>query len=340
MSRYRRALLSLAAFTVTTLVATGFLVRTIQGYQGGSTSSYAAVFSDATKLATGDDVRLAGVTVGRVTGMSLGSDAHARVRFTVDRDIRLTSTTTAMIRYRNLIGERYLALDVPMSGEPVPAGATIPLSRTTPALDLTAVFNGFKPLFQGLDASSINSLSLSLVKALQGEGGTLASLLGSTGSLGSTIAAHDAQIGELVSELTTVLSTLNEQSAPFNRLVVRLRQFTEGLRQDRAVVADALVGIDQLATATDSLLVQARTPLRGVVDGTAAIATRLDAHKDKLQEKLRLLPVKLNAIMRSAQYGSWFQFYNCGIGMEVDLGGSTPPLVVPPSGPQTGICGA
>ena len=337
---YRGALVRLLAFTVVTTIVTGFLVRTIQGYQGDATRSYTAVFTDATKLAKGDDVRLAGVSVGRVTRVALDRDAKARVGFTVDRDVTLTSTSTARIRYRNLIGERYLALDVPLSGVRLPAGGTIPLTRTTPALDLTAVFNGFRPLFQGLDASSINALSLSLVKALQGEGGTLASLLGSTGSLGATIARHDAAIGTLVGELTTVLTTLNEHSASFNRLVTRLRAFSAGLRSDRQVVVDALAGIDDLATVTENLLGQARQPLRGVVAGTRQIATRLDDHKDMLVNKLNLLPVKLNAIMRSAQYGSWFQFYNCGIGLEVDLGSTTPPLVVPPSGPATGICGA
>lgn len=337
---YRRALVRLLTFAVVTTIVTGFLVRTIQGYHGGASSSYTAVFADATKLATGDDVRLAGVTVGRVTGISLGPDATARVRFTVERDVALSSASTARIRYRNLIGERYVALDVPLSGDRLPPGGTIPLDRTTPALDLTAVFNGFKPLFQGLDASSINALSLSLVKALQGEGGTLASLLGSTGSLGATIAKHDAAIGDLVRDLTTVLATLNEHSASFNRLVTRLRAFSAGLRSDREDVVAAMAGIDRLAAVTDTLLAQVRQPLRGVVAGTRQIATRLDEHKAKLVEKLNLLPVKLNAIMRSAQYGSWFQFYNCGLGLEVDLAGDVPPLVVPPNGPATGICGA
>ena len=341
---YRASLVRLTVFAVVTVLLTAFLARTIQGYQDGDAPSYAAVFADATRLGPGDDVRLAGVTVGRVRSVALTDDARARVEFTVDESVRLTDATGATIRYRNLIGDRYLALDVPVptAGEDraLSPGDTIPADRTTPALDLTAVFNGFRPLFAGLDASAVNDLSLSLVRALQGEGGTIASLLSGTGSLGETIAQRDATIGELVDDLTQVLSTLNARSGPFNRVIGNLRRLTAGLAEDRTLVVDALDGIDDLAGATDTLLARARPHLGRVVNGVGDAARRLRRHQDRLVEKIDLLPVKLNAIMRAAQYGSWFQFFNCGIGAEIDLLGAAPPLAVPPTGPTTQVCGA
>ncbi|HWI42941.1 MAG TPA: MlaD family protein [Nocardioides sp.] len=338
---YRTSLVRLTIFTLVTLLLTAFLARTIQGFQDKDSPTYAADFADATRLKAGDDVRLAGVTVGRVKSVTLTHDAHARVRFSVDDAVQMTTTSKAAIRYRNLIGDRYVALDVPVSGgRALRPGEAIPITRTRPALDLTAVFNGFRPLFAGLDSESINALSLSLVKALQGEGGTLASLLDSTGSLGHAIARRDATIDALVTDLTTVLGSLNGQSASFNRLVTHLRTLTGGLARDRNLVVEALEGIDSLASATDNLLTQARPHLKETITGLRAAAKRLRAHKGKLVEKLDLLPVKLNAIMRAAQYGSWFQFFNCGIGAEVKLLGDAPPLVIPPSGPTTEICGA
>jgi phospholipid/cholesterol/gamma-HCH transport system substrate-binding protein len=336
----RSSLIKLLIFAFVTVMLTALLARTIQGFQDGGDPTYSALFTNATKVVPGDDVRLAGVTVGRVKGVELTADALAKVTFSVDPTIRLTSTTTAALRYLNLIGDRYLALTVPASGTTVPAGATLPASRTTPALDLTAVFNGFRPLFAGLDGSSINSLSYALVQALQGEGGTIAALLGSTGSLGTTIAKRDADIGSLITDLTSVLGTLNARSGPFNRLVTRLQQFTDGLARDRNVTLDALAGIDQLDSVTDTLLTEARPGLAGTIKGTGEIAAKLDSGKQKLAEKLQLLPIKLNALMRSAQYGSWFQFFNCGLGLQIDLAGNSPPFVVPPTGPMTGICGA
>lgn len=338
---YRTSLIRVAVFAVVTVLLTAFRARTIQGHQDDGAPTYTAVFADATQLKPGDDVRLAGVTVGRVQSVDLTGDARAEVRFSTEDTVTLTSASTATIRYRNLIGDRYIALDVPVArGDELEPGDSIPLDRTTPALDLTAVFNGFKPLFNGLDAESINALSLSLVRALQGEGGTIASLLSGTGSLGHEIAERDAVIGELVTDLTTVLSSLNGQTAPFNRLVTHLRDLTGGLAEDRTLIVDALAGIDDLASATDVLLSRARPGLKGTVTGLQATVQRLDDHQDKLIEKIELLPVKLNAIMRAAQYGSWFQFFNCGIGGEVDLLSDAPPLAVPPSGPETEICGS
>ncbi|GAA3805025.1 MCE family protein [Nocardioides panacisoli] len=338
---FGRSLFRLAAFAFVTVLLTGFLIRTIQGYQDSDARTYAALFTDATKLAAGDDVRLAGVPVGRVKSVTLTSDAEAKVEFSVDRSVELTTDSSAVIRYRNLIGDRYVALSVPASDAPrLAPGDTLPVSQTRPALDLTAVFNGFKPLFAGLDSSAINELSMSLVQALQGEGGTIASLLSGTGSLGHSIAQRDATIGRLVDDLTTVLTSLNEHAGPFNRLVTHLRDLTGGLAGDRHLIVSALDGIDNLATATNTLLSRARPHLAGTIQGLQQAAHRLKEHRGVLEEKLNLLPVKLNAIMRSAQYGSWFQFFNCGLGLEVHLLGKTPPLVVPPSGPATEICGS
>ncbi|MCL2542259.1 MAG: MCE family protein [Nocardioidaceae bacterium] len=339
-SGFRRSLVRLTLFTVVTVLLTAFLARTIEGFQGEHTTTYSAVFSNATRLKPGDDVRLAGVSVGRVRSVSLTRSAQADVQISVDTSVEMTTATTAAIRYRNLIGDRYVALTVPLTGTRLAPGATLPESHTSPALDLTAVFNGFKPLFQGLDASSINALSLSLVQALQGEGGTIASLLDGTGSLGHAIARHDATIDVLVRDLTSVITTLNERSRPLDELISHLRDLTGGLARGRTQIVDALAGIDRLAGATSTLLSRSRPYLAGTIRGLRATAHRLATHRGVLQQKLNLLPVKLNAIMRSAQYGSWFQFYNCGIGLQVDLGSSTRPITIPPYGPSTGICGA
>src|SRR3546814_20306036 len=71
------------------------------------------------------------------------------------------------------------------------ADSTIPVANTEPALDLTTLFNGFKPLFTALDPDQVNELSMNLVQVLQGEGGTVASLLENTASLTGTMAGRD-----------------------------------------------------------------------------------------------------------------------------------------------------
>lgn len=336
--RFRSTLAKFLVFAFVTVILTALLARTIHGFQDGHARTYTALFTNATRVEPGDDVRLAGVTVGRVSSVALTPQDEAEVRFTVDDSIELTTTSTVDVRYLNLIGERYLSVDVPDSGAPLAPDAVISLARTKPALDLTAVFNGFQPLFQGLDSNAINSLSMSLVQALQGEGGTIASLLGGTGALGRTIATHDQTIGRLITELTTVLDEVNAHSASFNRLIGHLDSFTRGLSSSREDAVDALAAIDQLARASDALLEGAEPGLKRTIDGVGDIARKLDANKAELSKKVQLLPVKLNAIMRSAQYGSWFQFYSCGMGLQVDLPGGK--SVSSPSTPvDAPICG-
>ncbi|MDT7545867.1 MAG: phospholipid/cholesterol/gamma-HCH transport system substrate-binding protein, partial [Actinomycetota bacterium] len=105
-----RAGIKMALFTVVTLLATALLAATIANTDNRPTSSYGAVFVDAVNLNPGDEVRLAGVRVGSVSAVQLYEGTKAKVTFGVDRAVAMTTTTLAVIRYRNLIGQRYLAL--------------------------------------------------------------------------------------------------------------------------------------------------------------------------------------------------------------------------------------
>ena len=192
----------LGIFVLVTTMATALLAITIGNISFGATKSYKAVFSDATGVVKGDDIRIAGVKVGTVQGVEIVNRDQAVVEFDVDEQHRLTESIQATIRYRNLVGQRYIALTQGPGGAGVlREGATIPLERTQPALDLTVLFNGFKPLFAALSPGDVNKLAYEIIQVFQGEGGTLESLLGRTASVTSTLAARDELIGDLISNL-------------------------------------------------------------------------------------------------------------------------------------------
>ncbi|MDX6359788.1 MAG: phospholipid/cholesterol/gamma-HCH transport system substrate-binding protein, partial [Nocardioidaceae bacterium] len=159
------ALIKLVIFMVVTTLATGVLVIIIGNITFGSSNSYKAEFVDATGLVKGDDVRIAGVKVGSVEGISIVDRTRALVTFSVQTDTALMQSTHADIRYRNLVGQRYIALTNEIGSTGVmKAGSTIPTSRTSPALDLTVLFNGFKPLFQALSPADVNELSYEIIQ--------------------------------------------------------------------------------------------------------------------------------------------------------------------------------
>jgi phospholipid/cholesterol/gamma-HCH transport system substrate-binding protein len=318
--RTRADLVKLLVFVVVTTLATGLLVLTIGNISFGGSHDYKAVFSDATGVNKGDDVRIAGVKVGTVRKVEIADRTRALITFSVADDQPLSQATHAAIRYRNLVGQRYLALsDETGAGGTLKPGQTIPVTRTSPALDLTVLFNGFKPLFQALSPSDINKLSYEIVQVFQGEGGTLDSLLAHTASVTQTLADRDAVIDSLIDNLNQVLDHLGDRDRQLSTLITTFRTFVHGLTGDRQAILDSLDHISGLSVQTASLLQGIRSPFVRDIKQLRALAGNLDRNKPELDRQLQVLPIKLNKIGGTATYGSFFNFYLCNFTGTVKL---------------------
>jgi phospholipid/cholesterol/gamma-HCH transport system substrate-binding protein len=305
-------------FAAVTLVATGFLAQAL-GSLGLGGTTYQARFTDVTGLLVGDDVRIAGVSVGRVSDIHLAGNV-AEVAFTVDEHVPVTTSVQAKIRYRNLVGQRYVSLsEGPGGAARLAPGGLIPLSQTTPALDLTVVFNGFRPLFVGLTPDDVNRLSYEIIQVLQGEGGTMASLLQHTASLTATIADRDAAIGRVIVNLNNVLGTLAVRDANLDQTILQLQQFVSGLAGDRAAIGTAVASIGDLAGATGSLIHDARPDLAQDVTLLNKLAGTLNDNTQVIEDTLHRLPDRYAALTRTASYGSWFNFYVCDFDGRIGL---------------------
>jgi phospholipid/cholesterol/gamma-HCH transport system substrate-binding protein len=322
-------LTKLAVFALVTILASYVLITTITNAGYGDTHTYKAQFTDAAGLVNGDEVRIAGVRVGQVTGIGL-SDARekpvAEVELQVDSNIPLPSAVQATIRYRNLVGQRYIALTEGSgsSGRMLSAGSVIPLGQTHPALDLTTLFGGFRPLFQALTPTDVNRLSYEIIQVFQGEGGTVEGLLSHVASLSSSLADKDAVIGSVIDNLTKVLGTVAQRDDELSSLIVNLQQFVTGLATDKDAIFDSLQTIDGLADSTTNLLAQARPPLAADIKSLGDLSTNLSDSKDVLEGFLKLAPTKIDLITRTAVNGSWFNFFVCGAGGFLVVPGTTP----------------
>ncbi len=324
-------LTKLIVFTVVTALATGLLALTIANTTLTSRSGYLARFTDVSGLLVGDDVRIAGVRVGSVDSIELVDRRVAQVGFSVDAGQRLPASVTASVLYRNLIGQRYLALERGAGpvGQTLQPGGLIPIERTTPPLNLTVLFNGFTPLLVGLDPAQINRLSSEIVQVLQGQGGTVESLLASTSSLTRDIADRDRVIGQLIANLNAVLDTVNARDNQLSALILQLQRLVSGLAADRAPIGQAIVSIDRLADTTADLLGDARPALRDDIAALGALSTNLADSEQVVDGVLQFLPEKLTTLSRAASYGSWFNLYLCGIEGTVTVPVTNAPLVVP-----------
>ncbi|MBF6365169.1 MCE family protein [Nocardia puris] len=329
-------LAKLIAFVLVTLTATTVLGLSIANYTGGGTA-FKARFTDVTSLNPGDEVRIAGVRIGKVTGISIVDRRLAEVTFELtDRDW-LPASTTASIRYRNLVGQRYIALEqgAGEQGRKLNEGATIPLERTRPALNLTTLFDGFRPLFRVLTADDVNRLSFEIIQVFQGEQGTIRDLVASTASLTNKIADKDAVIGELTRSLTQVLETVNERDEQFDQLIRNTEALVTGLAAERDTVGRAVSSLGALATATGELLVPTRPSLQGTIAGLNQLTGTLNERSDEVNEALATLPIKMEKLGRVGSYGSWFQFYLCGIDIVVGPGAVDAPQLNLPASPPT-----
>ncbi|WP_410785778.1 MCE family protein [Kribbella sp. C-35] len=310
----------LGIFVVVTTVATALLAVTIGNISFNPTTKYRAVFTDAVGLNQGDDVRIAGVKVGQIDKIALYENTLAMVTFSVDSDQVIDTSTHATLRYRNLVGNRYLALtDGIGGGDRLKKNGVIPKERTTPALDLSVLFNGFKPLFTALTPADVNQFAFEVIKVLQGEGGTIESLLAKTASLTTTLADADQVIGDLITNLTSTLQIVSQRQANFSQLLINLQQFITGLSQDINPILSSLTSINSLNTKTAGLLQQTRVPIKADLDKLRAVASTLDDTQAIWVKTLQFMPEKLNTMTRTASYGSWFNFYLCNFDGNVTL---------------------
>ncbi|MCD6640197.1 MAG: MCE family protein [Nocardioides sp.] len=315
-------LVKLVVFIVVTTLATSMLVVTIGNIGFGSTREFKARFTDVTGVNKGDDIRVAGVKVGTVDDIEIIDRSQALVTFSVDDEIEVNGGTHATIRYRNLVGQRYVSLTQEVGDTAaLEEGATIPLDRTQPALDLTLLFNGFKPLFEALSPEDVNQLSYELVQVFQGEGGTLEGLLAHTASVTNTLADRDEVIGALIENLSSVLDHVADRDEQLTRLITSFRTLVAGLKKDRNAILGSLEDVSALSVETASLIDGIREPFVSDVKQLRTVAGNIDKNKAELDRAMQVLPIKLTKIGRTAIYGSFFNFYLCEFQGRVNLPG-------------------
>ncbi|ORJ62762.1 MCE family protein [Mycobacterium simiae] len=338
MSRGRGAVVKLGVFVTVMLALTACLFAVFGDYRGGSTASYSAVFSDASDLRAGDSVRVAGIRVGTVKNVLLQPDKKVNVDFDADRKVKLTVGTRAAIRYLNLVGDRYLEIiDGPGPTRILEPGSRIPLDHTMPALDLDVLLNGLKPVVQGLNAKDVNMLTSSIIQIVQGQSGTMESLLSRTASFTNALADNGQVLEQLINNLNAAMATLARDGDRFAGAIDRLHRLVRELSTDRDPIGTSIESLSKGTASLVSLLGDTRPPLAATVDQLNRLAPSLDAGKDRIDGVLQKAPEDYRKLARMGSYGSFFNYYLCGVTVRVsDLQGRT--AVFPWIKQETGRC--
>lgn len=338
MNRSRWTFVKLAVFALVMTVATAGVFMVFSQYRGAASNGYSALFSDTSGLKVGDTVRIAGLRVGSVTKIGLQPDKTVVVDFDADRSVVLTTDTHAAVRYLNLVGDRYLELiRTPGSTRLLPAGSQIPKDRTAAALDLDLLLGGLKPVIQGLNPADVNALSGSLIQIMQGQGGTLESLFSQTSSFTNALADNGQIVEQLIDNLNGAMAILAKDGDQFAATIDRLHRLVGELSKDREPIGTAIDALSSGTASLTDLLTEARPPLAATVSQLSRLAPSLVAGNEGLDAALSKAPENYRKLARIGSYGSFLNYYMCGIQVRVtDLQGRT--AVFPWVKQETGRC--
>ncbi|WP_188113461.1 MCE family protein [Nocardioides humilatus] len=312
------------AFFTLSAVLLLLLANTMADRVDGETREFHAEFADVSGLRTGDDVRVAGVQVGKITSIEVDQDkgSIAMVGFTLQEDQPLLDNTDLVMRYQNLLGQRYLSLVQPARrGAELEAGATVPMERTSPGFDLTALLNGFRPLFDVLEPDDVNKLSTSVIKVLQGEGGTVADLLDQTGQLTNFLADRDQLFGAVFDNLTPVLVDLAGQGDELRGTIRQLTTFMSGLAKNRKVLGQTIDDIAHVIDTSEVFLRNVRAPLAADVRKAADLLRMFAAEEPRFADSIDGFSTLMNSLSRVFSYRDGLTFYFCDL--DLDLGALT-----------------
>jgi phospholipid/cholesterol/gamma-HCH transport system substrate-binding protein len=338
---HRSMMLKVGIFTVTMLLVAVGLVVIFGEFRFGPSNTYHANFIDATRLKSGQKVRIAGVPVGAVKDVKLNPNNTVDVAFSVDKRYTMYSSTRAVIRYENLVGDRFLEITSgPGELRKLRPGGTIDQQHTQPALDLDALLGGLRPVLKGLDADKINTVSSYVIELLQGQGGALSNLLADTNAFGSALGARDRAIGDVINNLNAVLTTVDAKGAQFSASVDELQKLITGLAQGRDAVAGAIPPLASTTSDLTDLLKRSRRPLQGVLENTRPIANEINDRLPEVNNDIEQLGEDYLRLSALGAYGAYFNIYFCSVTIKIN-GPAGSDISIPMGGqpdPSKGRC--
>lgn len=309
---YRRPLIGLSLFLLISVAVTWPVVVTLQRGVYGATTPYSAVFSDVSGLRIGDDVRVAGVRVGRVDRIDLDGTL-AKVAFRIESDQVVYDNTEAAITYQNIIGQRYLQLSLgdDAAGRPLAAHGEIPLERTDPSFDISVLLNGFEPLFGVLDPEHVDEITGAIITALQGDAGAVTRLVAETTRLAESLAEPDRILGEIIVNLDAVIDELATGSAEVDSVITSAREIFAQLSERRVETIDSLDSVAATVERIADMSAEVQPELQALIARQPGFTQHFLNNKEEFGYFGANLPGLLKGLARVSQEGTYLSTYLC-----------------------------
>jgi phospholipid/cholesterol/gamma-HCH transport system substrate-binding protein len=276
----------------------------------GAGTGYTAYFSEAAGLQPGNEVRIAGVVVGKVTGVSLAGDKVA-VTFRV-KNAWVGNRTTAAIEIKTLLGDKYLALD-PLGNAPLNPSTPIPLRRTTSPYDVTQAFGGVASQIGKINTSQLAESLRTLSAAFATTPPYVRSALRGLASLSASIAAKNSEVTSLLASARQVTGMLAGQDADFTSLLHDGNLLLAELELRQAAIHALLVDTQALAVQLTGLVDDDQATLEPALQALDTVTTLLQTDQADLSEALALAGPYYKLLNNALGNGRWFDVYLCGL---------------------------
>jgi phospholipid/cholesterol/gamma-HCH transport system substrate-binding protein len=256
-------------------------------------------------LVPGDDVRVAGVRVGRVEEIHVERGLGI-VTFEVDPQLPITDTWEAGVRWRNVIGQRYLYLYPVDGGQELAAGERIPVERTRRGADVGEFFNEITPLLRALDPEQQNKLLDALNTALIGREETVQDLMRDIGSLGSTVADQEEDIRSVLREGSALLGEYNRREGELTAFLDDLSDVGGVLRARNDELLAAVTDIGTVQVELGDMVRRNDDEIRALVDNVEFITDTIGANRTQFARSIATAQDGMATYMLISRWGQWF----------------------------------
>jgi phospholipid/cholesterol/gamma-HCH transport system substrate-binding protein len=275
--------------------------------------SYYAELPDASSLVAPDDVKIAGVTVGQVKGVSV-RHGLAVVKFAVDKHVVLRQSTQVGMRFQNVIGAKYLYLYPGSSGDPVKAGGTFPVTQSVESADVGSFLTDIGAFLKALNPNDVNAFTEAIVGALQDNGTQVGQLLNNTASVAGTVGGLDTHVASIITNLEQVLQALASRNADLASVADHLASVSQELAARNDVLDNVVNNFGQVNNELNQLIGGNRANLDQTIGNLQVIANVLAQHHTDLNQGLATLSAGLAPYTLISAFGQWFQIrvvYTC-----------------------------
>lgn len=284
------------------LVLMAFKAESLPLIGGGDT--YYAAFTDSSGIKPNDEVRIAGVRVGKVTAVDLDGD-HVKVTFRISSGAKFGTDTNAEIKVKTLLGAMFLALEPKGSGQ-LPKGSTIPTSRTRSAYDVVQAFSGLAERAEAINLPQLTTSLNTLAEATANTPEAFQSTLKGLSALSANVAARDDQLNTLLGNLKKVSSVLSARDQDIVTLMKDSDTLLRAVVARREAVHQLLVSTSKFSTELTALVQQSRADLKPALSNLQSVVAVLRKNQNNLDNSLRLMAPFYRVFTNTLGTGPWF----------------------------------